>query len=687
MQPQTSAKPRKFGPEYNQRIINDPNKRPETPADFAAYTGLSRKRTRQWHQDPQAYIHQLLTTALEQVAAVPAPASAAVVTTRDKVKAVCGAGSLGFSVSFMLAKAWASLWGFLPSLSQSDPRLFFLVGAAGFDLIASFLHATVAKTVAFGPGANYGGPQAPDKAAFDNYVTLLGMWYVASAQGDAEKTQEIAAALQELVDGVIARAQAEQDKGTPLSFDFREHPLVGAWLRNQHFHWAFFSYSVVYLFSGSLAPHLRLWIEQLSATVAQKAGLFALSDFLVSVTLGQFAGASTLGLHMLGYEHLQHGVVKPGLHQTWRQEQPVALKKCLAVTPSLLELVNIRSAIEASILDSPLSPAEKRLRLAGFEAQVRPLLDPAIEQLQRVHRKYQRRSALLETTEGRNQIAREKTGAIVFEGAGKTAHKLINRSPAAIRLRTTGEVVGNMLAMLAQAYSMFYLYTLFASTMPFTDTSASVPFGAPLNGSDSWAHTGHAGFINGTQAGAGVPEDTQLYSTWAGWILIAAFSLRAGLIPATELLLNLFYAAMVWMGHPADPRQASVDTVETVETDDSEDNPPPPTYRPGPPLAEPAIELTEVEVDDEQVPDEEPTWSPTANEASRHPPSSVANIENLWGLRGGRDSEAATVIENSVDPQLFPSDDSSDGSEAESSSEALPPAKVGDQIEKRSTSE
>ena len=112
-----------------------------------------------------------------------------------------------------------------------------------------------------------------------------------------------------------------------------------------------------------------------------------------------------------------------------------------------------------------------------------------------------------------------------------------------------------MLAMLAQAYSMFYLYTLFASTMPFTDTAAAVPFGAPLNGSDAWAHTGDVGFTNGTQAGAGVPEDTQLYSSWAGWILIAAFSLRAGLIPATELLLNLLYAAVVWMGRPSDPRE------------------------------------------------------------------------------------------------------------------------------------
>ena len=622
MHPKTSAKPRKFSPEHNQRTINNPNKRPLTPADFAAYTGLSRKRTRQWRQDPQAYIHHLLSTALEQVAAVPAPASAAVVPTGDKVRAVCGAGSLGFSVSFMLAKAWASLWGFLPSLSQSDPRLFFLVGAAGFDLIASFLHATVAKTVAFGPGANYGGPQAPDKAAFDNYVTLLGMWYVASARGDAEQTQEIAATLQELVDGVIARAQAEQDKGTPLCFDFREHPLLGSWLRNGHFHLAFFSYSIVYLFSGSLAPHLRAWIEQLPATLAQKAGLFALSDFLASAAMGQLAGISTMSLHMLGNAGIQHGADKPGLHQTWKQEQAVALKKCLAVTPSLFELVNIRSAIEASILESPLSPAEKRLRLAGFEAQVLPLLDPAIERLQRVHRKYQRRSALLETTEGRNQIAREKTGAIVFEGAGKTAHRLINRSPAAIRLRTTGEVVGTMLAMLAQAYSMFYLYTLFASTMPFTDTAAAVPFGAPLNGSDAWAHTGDMGFTNGTQAGAGVPEDTQLYSSWAGWILIAAFSLRAGLIPATELLLNLLYAAVAWMGRPSDPRERGAPSASDDGTEDS-DGPPPPGYRPPPPDDGASPALVDVVVDggtaDQSV----------AAQASAHPPCSVTVIDGL----------------------------------------------------------
>lgn len=621
MQPQTNAKHRKFSPDYNQRIVNNPDKRPETPADFAAYTGLSRKRTRQWRQDPQAYVNHLLSTALEQVAAVPAPASAAQVSTRDKARAVCGAGSLGFSVSFMLAKAWTSLWGFLPTLSKSDPRLFFLVGAAGFDLIASFLHATVAKTVAFGPGANYGGPQAPDKAAFDNYVTLLGMWYVASARGDAPHADEIAAALQELVDGVIARAQAEQDKGTPLRFDFREHPLLGGWLRNGHFHLAFFSYSVVYLFSGSLAPHLRLWIERLPATVAQKAGLFALSDFLASAAMGQLAGISTMSLHMLGNAWIQHGADKPGLHQTWKQEQPVALKKCLAVTPSLLELVNTRSAIEASILESSLSPAEKRLRLARFEALVLPLLDPAIERLQRVHRKYQQRSALMETTQGRDQIARNKTGAIVFEGAGKTPHRLINRSPAAIRLRTTGEVVGNMLAMLVQVYSLFYLYTLFASTMPFTDTAASVPFGAAINGSDSWAHTSDAGFINDTQAWFGVPEDTQRYSTGAGWILIAAFSLRAATIPGAELLLNLLYAAVVWMGRPAVPCESGAPSAS--DDDEHSDGPPPPSYRPPSPGDRVSPEPVEVVVDGETA-DES-----VSAQACAHPPSSVTVIDGL----------------------------------------------------------
>lgn len=666
----------KFSPEYNRQFISDPAKRPTMAAKFAPYMGLSEPKARRWASDPEKYVNDLLAEALEQMAQVPAPVITAEVPTKDKVKAVCGAGSLGFSVSFMLAKAWTSLWGLLASLSTSDPRLFFIVGAAGFDLIASFTHATVANAVAFGPGANYGGPQAPDKAAFDNYSTLLGMWYVASASGDTPQANEIATALQEVVNGVITRAQAEQDKGTPLCFDFREHPLVGAWLRNQHFHWAFFSYSVVYLFSGSLAPHLRKWIEQLSATVLMKSGLFALADFLASATMGQFAGISTLSIHMLGNKYLQHGADKAGLHQTWRQEQAVAFQKCQAIAPALLELLNIPHTIEQSIQSSTLSDEEKRERQAAYRAQVLPLIEPTKERLFKLNTKYQRRVVLLESKEGRDTIAKKRAGDLVFKGGGKTPHKLINRSPHAIRIRTASVVVGNMLAMLAQAYSIFHLYMLFADTMPFTDTSVHADSGASHNGTDPWTNATSPGFVNGTRGLPGVPADTQLYSTLAGWILIAAFSLRAATIPATELLLNLFYAAMLSMGRPAGPRQSGS---PSVETDDSGENPPPPTYRPQDPSSGKSVELSEVEVeiDAEDDGDAENTlWQSDRDERSPYPPSAVTVIEDLMASRSDGYSEAVTVVENSVDSRDEASDDSSTRSDAESAS---PSANADDQ--------
>lgn len=557
---------------------------PQVPRDLAPYTGLTSEQQQQWEDDPRAFINELLRQTLSDVKQVQAAPCIAPVQGIDKVKAAVKGGTIGFSVSFMLAKAWVNLWGLLATLAKGNAQTFFLIGAGGYAIIASLSHATLAKVAGFAPGANYGGPQAPDRDAFHNYITLLGMWYVAMGDEDREQADRIAQALQEVVDGVIARAQQHDAAGQPLSFDFRDHPILGSWFRNGHFHLAFFSYSALYLLSGGFAPWLREALMKMPASVAERAGLYALCDFLAAAACGQLAGILTLAGHMLGNSHIQRGPDRPGLHHSWPQELDAARTRLSHLNAGAAELALIRSRLVDGIATAPMSEEERTHCQRMLQQRVLPWIDEAIDRLEGQQTKWLKRKKLLTTPEGRDEIASRKAGALAFKGAGKTAHKLINGSPHAQGLRSASEAVGNLPSLLPMAYALMVMYGLFATFMPF-DEHAPSPM--PMNGTVPPAEFPSGGG-NHTLGATGTPGPVEEWSLAIGWILITGFSgIRPFSIPGTELLFSLILAAALKVGHwtglrrpnpkppgPADlppPPERSADHVVRIEVDSDED--------------------------------------------------------------------------------------------------------------------
>ncbi len=521
---------------HHQATINAPEKRPTQAKDFAPYTGLPRKAARQWARNPEQYIHGLMQQTLDAVAAVNTPTTTAQVTPLNKARAALEAGTLGYSVSFLPAKVCVNLFGWLAAVfPEHAPRLF-LAGAAGYNLLASILHPTSTKIVAGSLAANHGGPQPLDKAALDNAITLWCMALVRRADGQDDS--DIQQAIQEIADAVLARAGTEAQKGRPLPFDSRQHPILGAAARTWGFHASFFSFSLMYCLAGGLTPLERQSFIDAPGSVALRAGLFNLTDALVWMVCGEIAGIMTLAGHLFTNATVQHGPDKPGLNQTWPEELEAALEKLEFIVSLHSELIRLRNTIRRNILASPVGEEEKKRRTKVFREKVLPLLDEAIDQVEALQTKYEERARLLSTEEGRWELSKKKIGAMVLKGAGKTPHKLINSAPHALRMRTASEIGGNMLSLLMFSYAILHMYTLFSTTMPFreTDMNGTVPR------NDSGLNDSDPAVFNGTATGSDIPLETQVFSTLLGVILIAAFSTRAAFIPLVEVLLNAIYA-------------------------------------------------------------------------------------------------------------------------------------------------
>lgn len=527
---------KKYSPERNQQVINNPRRRPQDASDFAAYTGLPRKAARLWARNPEQYIHGLMQQTLDAVAAVNTPATTAQVTLLNKARAALEAGTLGYSVSFLPAKVCVNLFGWLAAVfPEHGPRLF-LAGATGYTLLASILHPTSTKIVAGSLAANHGGPQPVDKAALDNAITLWCMALVRRADGQDDS--DIQLAIQEIADAVLARAGAEARKGTPLPFDSRRHPILGAAARTWGFYASFFSFSLLYFLAGGLTPLERRSFMDMPGSVALRAGLFNLTDALVWMVCGEIAGIMTLAGHLFTNATVQHGPDKPGLNQTWPEELQAALEKLEFVVSLHSELVRLRNTIQRNIRASAVGEHEKNRRAKVFREKVLPLLDEAIDQVETLQAKYVERAGLLRTEAGRWELSKKKIGAMVLRGAGKTPHKLINSAPLALRMRTASEIAGNALSLLMFSYAILHMYTLFSTTMPFRETD--MDGAVPRNGS-GW-NDSHAAVFNGTATGSDIPLETQVFSTLLGLILIAAFSTRAAFIPFVEVLLNAILA-------------------------------------------------------------------------------------------------------------------------------------------------
>jgi len=527
---------RKHGSANRQAAIKDLDQHPTCAKDFAPYTGLPRKAARQWARNPEQYIHGLMQQTLDTVAAVKTPATAAQVTLLNKARAAFEAGTFGYSVSFLPAKVCVNLFGWLASVFPGHAPQLFLAGAAGYNLIASSLHPTSTKIVAGSLAANHGGPQPVDKAALDNAITLWCMALVRRADGQDDSDLQLA--IQEIADTVLARAEAEARKGTPLPFDCRQHPILGAAARTWGFHASFFSFSLMYLLAGGLAPLERQSFMDMPGSVALRAGLFNLTDLLVWMACGEIAGIMTLAGHLFTNAKVQHGADKPGLNQTWPQELEAALEKLEPIVALHSQLIRLRNTIQNNIRVSQVGEDEKRRRAKVFRETVLPLLDEAIGRMEALQAKYEERARLLKTEEGRWKLSQKKIGATVLKGSGKTPHKLINSAPSALRIRTASEIGGNVLSLLMFSYAILHMYALFSTTMPFRETDmdgAVPPNGSGMNDS-------HPVVFNGTAARSDIPMETQVFSTLLGVILIAAFSTRAAFIPLVEVLLNALYA-------------------------------------------------------------------------------------------------------------------------------------------------
>lgn len=566
MQPSSLGK--KYSPERNQQVINNPKRRPQDAKDFAAYTGLPRSAARQWARDPQQYLNGLMQQTLDSLAAVQVPPTPAAVSLRDKLLATLKGGSMAYSVSFLPAKACVNLFGWLATLLPEHARALFMAGAAGYNLSASILHPTSTRIVAGSLAANYGGPQPLDKATLDNAITLWCMGLVKRADGQDDS--DIQSAIREIADAVIARATAEAEKGTPLSHDYRSHPILGSAARTWGFHASFFSFSFMYLLAGGLTPVERQFFMNMSGPVALRSGLFNLTDLLVWMVCGEIAGMMTLAGQLLTNATVQHGPEKLGLNQTWQEELEAALEKLGHIVPLHTQLVGVRNAIRRNIRASQVGDEEKQRRAQVFKEKVLPLLDDAIGRLDALQAKHEGRARLLKTERGRWELTRNKIGATVLKGAGKTPHKLINGSSQALRIRTASEILGNMLSLLAFSYSIVHMYTLFSTTMPFRETNRD---DAAAYNVSQWDTTAPASF-NRTAGEPHTPVETQIFSTLLGVILIAAFSTRALFIPLVEVVLNLLHA-----GGLRSARALGLRGQDTGAAS-SDDGPPPPDDQP-----------------------------------------------------------------------------------------------------------
>lgn len=623
---------------YNQGVINSKKKCPSNPKYGAAYTGLRPKEAHQWALGPDKYINGLLEQTLNDVAAVQTANALVPLSTRDRIKLVTQAGMWAYSASFLPAKFVVNLFGFLATLSPEHARKLFIAGAAGYNLTASLLNPTSTQIMAGGRLIAFGGAQPPDNAAWGNFITLLGMRLVAQADDDHEQVAVCESALQEIRDSVLARAQAEADKGTPLSFDDRDNPIWGAARRTWGWHASFFSFSLMYLVAGGLAPVERLCFMNMPGSTALRSGLYNLTDLLVWIVCGEIAGILTMAGQLWTNAKVQHGAEKPGLHQSWPEELLASQEKLNGIVLSHTKLIGIRNSIQRNIRASRVSDEEKRRRLQAVKEQVLPLLDAAIDRVARLQTKYERRSRLLTTEAGRNELASDKVAATVLKGAGKTPHKVINQSPGALQRRVGGLMLGNMLSLALLSYAIFELYLQFSNTMPFREHENTAVVGSAFNNTDLWNNATAADF-NGAHAEPHIPMDTQAYSTLLGVVLILCFNTRAAFIPMMELLLSALCAGGLWGARQVGLRGTDK-PAEPGSTDD--DGPPPPDYRPDAPPVEPQDMEMPVSMDhraDEElveVVDEAPP-SEDGGEAGRTPPpeddahllSSVMNLETL----------------------------------------------------------